>query len=101
MALPQAIDIRISMLRLAPQCFAFTSSIKVVLLVAVLTHFLQWFNTSHFTLRARLHVANGNMAAAYKTVKFEATNLANTVARHACAGACVFHDYCLASEEVR
>ena len=25
MALPQAIDIRISMLRLAPQCFAFTS----------------------------------------------------------------------------
>ena len=26
MALPQAIDIRISMLRLAPQCFAFTSS---------------------------------------------------------------------------
>ena len=30
MALPQAIDIRISMLRLAPQCFAFTSiSIRV------------------------------------------------------------------------
>ena len=27
MALPQAIDIRLSMLRLAPQCFAFTSSI--------------------------------------------------------------------------
>ena len=27
MALPQAIDIRISMLRLAPQCFAFTSYI--------------------------------------------------------------------------
>ena len=27
MALPQAIDIRISMLRLAPQCFAFTSII--------------------------------------------------------------------------
>ena len=26
MALPQAIDIRISMLRLAPQCFAFTSN---------------------------------------------------------------------------
>ena len=25
MALPEAIDIRISMLRLAPQCFAFTS----------------------------------------------------------------------------
>ena len=25
MSLPQAIDIRISMLRLAPQCFAFTS----------------------------------------------------------------------------
>ena len=30
MALPQAIDIRISMLRLAPQCFAFTSIMYVV-----------------------------------------------------------------------
>ena len=28
MALPQAIDIRISMLRLAPQCFAFTSRVE-------------------------------------------------------------------------
>ena len=31
MALPQAIDIRISMLRLAPQCFAFTSIITYAL----------------------------------------------------------------------
>ena len=31
MALPQAIDIRISMLRLAPQCFAFTSIIVLLM----------------------------------------------------------------------
>ena len=30
MALPQAIDIRISMLRLAPQCFAFTSYYRII-----------------------------------------------------------------------
>ena len=33
MAVPQAIDIRISMLRLAPQCFAFTSYYVSVLLL--------------------------------------------------------------------
>ena len=36
MALPQAIDICISMLRLAPQCFAFTSSIVFVYSESVL-----------------------------------------------------------------
>ena len=30
MVLPQAIDIRISMLRLTPQCFAFTSIYSLV-----------------------------------------------------------------------
>ena len=34
MALPQAIDIRISMLRLAPQCFAFTSYACAICLCA-------------------------------------------------------------------
>ena len=32
MALPRAIDIRASMLRLVPQCFAFTSNLLCILL---------------------------------------------------------------------